>query len=163
GETGERKPLPPTSDGRSPTAYEILHVPPSASQQEIKTSFWRLARQHHPDKTPMEQREASSLLFLQIHAAYNTLKDPQARARYDLELSFQSSPSFTTDLRTPHFCSPSPRIFAKHGEPFTPRTTASAYTPRSQLYTPRGPNAATATFTPRTPYSGRNWETDQCW
>ncbi|MCO5599025.1 hypothetical protein L7F22_053124 [Adiantum nelumboides] len=159
------QPLPPSSDSRPPTAYEILHVLPSATQQEIKTSFWRLARQHHPDKAPLEQREASSLLFLQIHSAYNTLKDPQARARYNLELSFQSSPGLTTDLRTPsaHFCSPSPRIFAPHGEPFTPRTTVNAYTPRGQLFTPRGTNAAAATFTPRTPYSGRNWETDQCW
>lgn len=153
-------PLPEVADCKAPSAYEILRVSPSASQQEIKASFWRLARQHHPDKAPLEQREASSLRFLEIHSAYNTLKDPQARARYDLELSFQSSPGFTAHPRTAHFCSPSPKVFTTHGQAFTPRSMANAYTPR---YTPRGLSAGTPTFTPRTPYSGRNWETDQCW
>eukprot|EP00250_Pteridium_aquilinum_P007389 c17116_g1_i1 orf=153-947(+) len=183
--TTESEPAPAATTSpascKPPSAYEVLQIPLSATQQEIKTAYWRLARQFHPDKAPFEHKEASTLRFLQIHSAYMALKDPQARARYDLEMSFQSSQGSLADPKTPHFCSPSPNLFngrsqvytPKGANPYTPRSqfytpnSASPYMPRSQVNTPRGAPSAAASpdsFTPRTPYStGRSWETDQCW
>ncbi len=60
--------------------YAILGVPPSASDSEIKKAFRKLAVRYHPDKNA--SAEANSL-FQEINEAYDTLGDPEKRARYD--------------------------------------------------------------------------------
>jgi DnaJ-class molecular chaperone len=57
--------------------YEILGVSKTASQEEIKRAFRKLASQHHPDKGGDTKK------FQEIQAAYDTLGDPQKRAAYD--------------------------------------------------------------------------------
>lgn len=58
--------------------YDILGVSRSASQDEIKKAFRKLAHQHHPDKSG-----GNEVLFKEINEAYGTLSDPEKRAQYD--------------------------------------------------------------------------------
>ena len=62
--------------------YEVLGVGRSADEQKIKQSYYRLAKEHHPDKNPDNKEEATEK-FKEIQEAYEVLKDPQKRARYD--------------------------------------------------------------------------------
>ena len=61
--------------------YETLGVPKTASPDEIKAAFRKLAAQHHPDRNPDDPNAA--LRFKEINAAYQVLSDPQRRAVYD--------------------------------------------------------------------------------
>lgn len=60
--------------------YDTLGVPRTASQQDIKTAFRKLAREHHPDvnKSPGAEEK-----FKELNAAYEVLSDEDKRARYD--------------------------------------------------------------------------------
>lgn len=60
--------------------YEILGVDRSASQEEIAKAYRRLARQHHPDVSKSTAGEAR---FKEVAEAYEVLKDPEKRAKYD--------------------------------------------------------------------------------
>jgi DnaJ-class molecular chaperone len=57
--------------------YEILGVKTSATQDEIKRAYRKLASQHHPDKGGDVKQ------FQEIEEAYRTLSDPEKRAQYD--------------------------------------------------------------------------------
>ena len=57
--------------------YEVLGVPKSASQDEIKKAFHKLAHKYHPDKGGDEKK------FKEINEAYQVLSDKQKRAQYD--------------------------------------------------------------------------------
>ena len=61
--------------------YQILNVPRSATEKEIKTSYRKLARQFHPDAN--KGNKASEEKFKEIAEAYEVLKDPEKRKRYD--------------------------------------------------------------------------------
>lgn len=61
--------------------YEILCIERSASSEEIKSSYKRLAFEYHPDRNPGD-REAEDK-FKEINEAYQVLSDPDKRARYD--------------------------------------------------------------------------------
>ena len=63
-------------------AYEVLEISRDAGEDEIKRAYYRLAKEYHPDKNP-ENREEATEKFKEIQAAYEALKDPQNRARYD--------------------------------------------------------------------------------
>jgi len=58
--------------------YETLGVPKSASADEIKKAFRRLAVKYHPDKEGGDEAK-----FKEINEAYEVLKDQQKRQRYD--------------------------------------------------------------------------------
>lgn len=58
--------------------YEVLGVGKQASADEIKTAFRRAAVQHHPDKEGGDEAK-----FKEINEAYEVLKDPSKRQRYD--------------------------------------------------------------------------------
>lgn len=63
--------------------YEILGVTKSASNDEIKKSYRRLAIRWHPDKN-MNNKEEATARFKEISEAYEVLSDPEKRKRYDL-------------------------------------------------------------------------------
>jgi len=60
--------------------YEVLGVSRSATREEIKKAYRRLARQYHPDVSDAPDAEAR---FKEINEAYEVLSDPEKRATYD--------------------------------------------------------------------------------
>lgn len=60
--------------------YQIMGVPRSASQEEIKRAYRKLARKYHPDVSKEKNAEAK---FKELGEAYEVLKDPEKRAAYD--------------------------------------------------------------------------------
>ena len=61
--------------------YEILGVPKSASQDEIKKAHRRLVRQYHPDANKSNPQAEEK--FKEAQEAYDVLSDAQKRANYD--------------------------------------------------------------------------------
>ncbi len=61
--------------------YKILGVDKQASQQDIKKSYRKLARKHHPDVNPGDKNAESR--FKEINEAYEALSDPEKRQKYD--------------------------------------------------------------------------------
>jgi curved DNA-binding protein len=62
--------------------YEILGVPRSATQAEVKKAFRKLARDHHPDRNPGDS--AAEKRFKDVNEANAVLSDPEKRKQYDL-------------------------------------------------------------------------------
>ncbi len=61
--------------------YEVLGLKRGASEQDLKSAFRRLAKDHHPDRNPGDI--TSEQKFKELAEAYEVLKDPQKRAAYD--------------------------------------------------------------------------------
>ena len=74
--------------------YKTLGVARDASNEEIKRAFRKLARKYHPDVASDPQSEAK---FKDVNEAYDVLKDPEKRAKYDNPQSqheFSGSPNW---------------------------------------------------------------------
>jgi molecular chaperone DnaJ len=61
--------------------YDVLGVSRTASADEIKSAYRRLARRYHPDVNPGDNEAEEK--FKEIGAAYSVLSDPDRRARFD--------------------------------------------------------------------------------
>ncbi len=60
--------------------YSVLGVPRTAKPDEIQRAYRKLARKHHPD---VNRDPGAADRFKEIGEAYDTLSDPESRARYD--------------------------------------------------------------------------------
>jgi curved DNA-binding protein len=60
--------------------YKVLGVARTASAEDIKKSYRRLARKYHPDVSKEKDAEQK---FKEVQEAYEVLKDPEKRAAYD--------------------------------------------------------------------------------
>ncbi len=61
--------------------YETLGVSKTATEDEIRSAFRKLARKYHPDVA--KDKKAAEEKFKQINEAYEVLSDPEKRQRYD--------------------------------------------------------------------------------
>jgi molecular chaperone DnaJ len=61
--------------------YNVIGVPASATQDEIKKAYRKLAAKHHPDKNPNDPKAAER--FKEISEAYQVLGDADKRKQYD--------------------------------------------------------------------------------
>jgi molecular chaperone DnaJ len=67
--------------------YEVLGVPRTATADEVKTAYRKLARQYHPDLNASNPKAAEEK-FKEVSEAYEVLVDTEKRHRYD-QLGFQ--------------------------------------------------------------------------
>ncbi|HXA01477.1 MAG TPA: DnaJ domain-containing protein [Cytophagaceae bacterium] len=75
--------------------YQILGISITASQDEIKAAFKKLAKEFHPDMHGSDKYYEEQ--FKRINSAYQTLSHPDKKARYDFKLRHRSAdiPIFT--------------------------------------------------------------------
>ena len=77
-ESGAHVPWPKTSN---PTPYEIFNLPRNASQKEIKSRYFLLVKQYHPDHAP----QTSVDRFRKVVESYKILSNPPKRQEYDAQ------------------------------------------------------------------------------
>jgi preprotein translocase subunit Sec63 len=66
--------------------YKLLEVRDHATELEIRKSYYRLAKEFHPDRhenLPDDLKEKLSAIFTRINLAYSTLINPEKRRDYD--------------------------------------------------------------------------------
>src|SRR2546428_5471847 len=61
--------------------YEILGVSRSATEDDVKKAYRKLALRYHPDRNPEDRHEAEER-FKEISEAYQVLSDPERRGPY---------------------------------------------------------------------------------
>lgn len=84
--------------------YQVLGVSPSATHEQIREAYRRLARLVHPDTAPeWEDREESTQRMMMLNQAYTVLRDPLKRAAYDRKRGYASG---TGDGRTIYYETP---------------------------------------------------------
>ena len=82
--------------------YETLGVPRTASADELKKSFRKLARQYHPDVA--KDKKKAEEKFKEINEAYEVLSDPAKRKKYDeLGANWKSGADFRPPSGWEHF------------------------------------------------------------
>lgn len=73
--------------------YAVLGVSRTASQDEVRRAYRQLARKHHPD---VDKSDGATQRFQQITEAYEVLKDPATRQKYDtLGANWKDGQTFT--------------------------------------------------------------------
>jgi molecular chaperone DnaJ len=70
--------------------YEVLGVQKTASQDDIKKAYRKLAREYHPDRNPGDK--AAEEKFKEVQGAYDVLGDPDKRKSYDAAGVFGGGP-----------------------------------------------------------------------
>src|SRR5271170_3009512 len=63
--------------------YEVLGVPRTATEDELKKAFRKLARQYHPDVAKGKDKAKGEEKFKEINEAYEVLGDAAKRKKYD--------------------------------------------------------------------------------
>lgn len=64
--------------------YKVLEIPYQAGEEKIKKAYRRLSKKYHPDTNPGNPEAEKR--FMEILEAYDILKDPEKRQKYDKQL-----------------------------------------------------------------------------
>jgi tetratricopeptide (TPR) repeat protein len=92
-----RREIQDLHDGlRSKDHFEILGIARSATADEVKDAYFRLARPYHPD-APLDPsledlRDKRSAVFIRLGDAYETLRNPTSRQRYETSFPPRRAP-----------------------------------------------------------------------
>jgi DnaJ-class molecular chaperone len=78
-----------SSADRFRTHYDVLGVSTTADANTIRSAFYNLARQIHPDKRMSSSLETAENDFTIIHNAYSVLSDEHQRREYDFALKIR--------------------------------------------------------------------------
>lgn len=70
--------------------YEVLGVSENANEAEIKKAFRSLSLKYHPDRNSSEEAKSK---MQEITGAYEVLKDPEAKKKYDMQRKFGGGPN----------------------------------------------------------------------
>lgn len=70
-------------EGSNKNPFEVLNLPKSATDQQIKNRFRELTKKYHPDKNPDPKAKD---IYSEITNAYQTLSDPNQRKKYEQTL-----------------------------------------------------------------------------
>jgi curved DNA-binding protein len=62
--------------------YQILGIPKTATEAQVKKAYRKLAMQYHPDRNPGKEQWANEK-FKDINEAFSVLGDPEKRSQYD--------------------------------------------------------------------------------
>lgn len=68
--------------GKTPDFYEVLNLPKTASNQDIRRAYKELVKKWHPDKHPPSNKEEAEARFKSITQAYEALHDQQYRSMF---------------------------------------------------------------------------------
>ena len=74
------------SSHRPRDLYNVLGVKTTAEQKEIKDSFYKLSKEHHPD---VNKKEGAQKRFREILEAYEILGSPDKRKEYDIQMGIR--------------------------------------------------------------------------
>lgn len=103
--------------------YAVLNVSRDAEDVVIEVAWRALMKRYHPDK--MQGDPAASERAKAINAAYDVLKDPESRARYDRTLDAEIKPAWT-EPDTPDWRAPEPPHSPPTARPTTAVSSAAA-------------------------------------
>ena len=88
--------IPSTTESKAPTLYDIIGVEPTATDEEIKKAYRKKAMILHPDRNKDDPQANEK--FQQLSEAYEILKDPEKRKRYDMFGSGEETPETPEDV-----------------------------------------------------------------
>jgi len=71
------------------THYHTLGLDTTASAEEVRQAYRRLAVKYHPDKNPGDRQAEER--FKRVNEAYQVLSDPAKKASYDLKINYQTA------------------------------------------------------------------------
>src|ERR671916_1823246 len=81
-------------DSKMRNPYDVLGVPRSANEADIKKAFRKLAKTYHPDRNKNDPKAKDK--FSEVNAAYEILGDKEKRAQFDRgEIDGEGKPRFT--------------------------------------------------------------------
>lgn len=126
--------------------YDILGVAKDASAADIRKAYYKLAKEHHPDKVQdIAKKPAAEEKFKQITVAYEILFDADARKKYDatLEQSKENDNSSTQN--------PAQQTAHSDTAKAEPKKSANPHMAQSQ----RMPKSSQTTFTESNTYIPR--------
>ncbi|KAJ7189149.1 DnaJ domain-containing protein [Mycena filopes] len=126
---------------RRGTHYDTLGVKPLASPAQIKTAFFALSKEHHPDIPHHKEKPQ----FHEITEAYNVLRDPVSRRAYDNTLPAQKAPPPSTP-HSRHMADTAARL--RRAQSRSQHASSSHSHSHSHPSSPSGPHFASPLETP---------------
>ncbi|MGQ9898043.1 MAG: DUF4388 domain-containing protein [Acidobacteriota bacterium] len=96
---------------RTTTYYDMLNVGPTASDADIKRSYYQMAKKYHPDRYRAlgmpDVLESAEWVFARISEAYEKLRDPDVRRRYDEFIGLVPENTVQTEAKVASVTAPS--------------------------------------------------------